>query len=1071
MLQLLSQIITVCAVAISVISGAKKTDSANLTACFIWEDDSYYATYLKLAPALDMGVDHANSFVLPKGWNIQVVYRSSGASCSKTMYSLIPGVYDLLADGVQCDVFLGASCSYTAAALYGFAKKLNVPLLSLPAGGAWTLQDSSLDDFPLLLMPAFGYGDLAEFLISFCDLYNYSNLAIFRDDSYPYYGSMAEPIVRFIKENSPDLFQGTTVLTVRSVGFTRQRYKTLLASANDRARVFLILIHSKGIRELMLAANEIGYTDGDHVFLTIQLYELAYWGRIAPNIGDASDKLAAQAFRHLLLIAFYEQEAPNEENFGRQLRNIARNKYNFVMNPLESIDPIVAGHYEAIMMYASAVTDLYNDSSNTVDYHNGTLLITYMSNTSFTGFEGKTMWIGEDRQRDKDFQVSYFNRASMKFEPFLQYLQHAVDGAKNATFNHVNELMWPRPGGKLPPNEPVCGFRNNKCQTSTLSTPLLATAVVVPLVFVMCIAIGGGILFVKLWKLRLQYNPNWWKIPVEELDVKQNRTASGSKRTLRSHSTAGTGYTSYLVDILASYNGVLVELTDVVDLNKRPDKTLTEELTVMKTVDNGNLQHFIGIALTAQDVCQYIVAELCSKGSLTDVLDNEMLKLDWFFKNSLIRDIVMGMTYIHLSPIHSHGFLTSFTCLVDTRFTLKICDYGLTIFRKASDLLPFRPGDTERSLTKLLWRAPELLRQAMPPKGTQKGDVYSFAIIIQQIILRSGPFELPNDPLELSDKEIIQEIIAANIPPVRPRVPRSSCSNELYDLMERCWEEVPLERPTFPKIREGLKRIMGNIGDNIVDLLFKKMEQYALDLEQKVADQTRQFMDEKNRSEQLLSQLLPKSVAAALTKGITVDPEAFESVTIFFSDIVGFTTIAAKGTPMDVVDLLNSLYTFFDNVLEKFDVYKVETIGDAYMVSSGLPVRNGNRHVTEIASMALDLLTKIESFVVPHRPGERIQIRIGINSGPCVAGIVGLKMPRYCLFGDTVNVASRMESTGEPSRIQIGEETRNLLDNVGGFLIMERGPISVKGKGTMVTHWLLSRTRTTSAPVKKDSSG
>ncbi|KAI4486945.1 hypothetical protein M0802_012202 [Mischocyttarus mexicanus] len=187
---------------------------------------------------------------------------------------------------------------------------------------------------------------------------------------------------------------------------------------------------------------------------------------------------------------------------------------------------------------------------------------------------------------------------------------------------------------------------------------------------------------------------------------------------------------------------------------------------------------------------------------------------------------------------------------------------------------------------------------------------------------------------------------------------------------------------------------------------------------------------------------------------IQVPAEYYEAVTVYFSDIVGFTEIAAENTPLEVVTFLNSIYKLFDARIECYDVYKVETIGDSYMVASGLPVRNGDKHVSEIATMALDLLAASSVFQVPKRPGERLQIRSGAHTGPVVAGIVGSKMPRYCLFGDTVNTASRMESTGEALRIHISLEMKKALDAVGGFKIEHRGLVDVKGKGLMDTYWL-----------------
>ncbi|XP_074659880.1 soluble guanylate cyclase gcy-31-like isoform X2 [Tubulanus polymorphus] len=235
----------------------------------------------------------------------------------------------------------------------------------------------------------------------------------------------------------------------------------------------------------------------------------------------------------------------------------------------------------------------------------------------------------------------------------------------------------------------------------------------------------------------------------------------------------------------------------------------------------------------------------------------------------------------------------------------------------------------------------------------------------------------------------------------------------------------------------------------------------ALDQEQQKSRKLEEFMKrlhvEMKRTDQLLYQMIPRSVADRLRKG--VDPvetcETFECVTVLFSDVVGFTTICSKITPLQVVTMLNSMYTKFDQLSEKHRVYKVETIGDAYMVAAGAPVVT-KFHACYICDMGLDMVSTMWE-IMDLSSGSHITIRVGAHSGTVVAGVVGLKMPRYCLFGDAVNTASRMESNSESQKIHISETTKVLLEGFP-YSVVERGTIQIKGKGVMKTFWLQGKT-------------
>eukprot|EP00057_Strongylocentrotus_purpuratus_P017815 XP_011672289.1 PREDICTED: speract receptor isoform X1 [Strongylocentrotus purpuratus] len=754
---------------------------------------------------------------------------------------------------------------------------------------------------------------------------------------------------------------------------------------------------------------------------------------------------------HNVLMLFYTSAmSPDFNGFKIEAKAyLSEPPFNFDSGLLEELGyPIeitedAAYLYDAVMLYAKALNQTLSEGGSIT---NGTDIISNILDKTYQSITGVNRII--DKDGDTIANVSVFSiqrNSSSDIDYVIDPV--AIFQERNGTTVYAAhkgvDIQWL--GGSPPRAQPVCGFDGSLCKTNY--TIHIVAGVIAGII--MLTAIIATIVY-RNWRYEQALASLLWKIDYNELEFKS--ICHGSRLSIATHDSRVSMYADPLsgrgqvFTRVGRYNHTLVAIKPVHKKHIEMSRCLRKELKVMRDMCHPNLCQFIGACPDPPNIC--ILTEYCTRGSLQDILENDDIKLDEMFIASLVSDIVKGMRHLHSTEIRTHGNLKSSNCVVDSRWVLKITDFGLVHFKVGQQ----PPDMGEHAYYQdLLWKAPEVWE----PQGTQKGDVYSFGIILYEIAHRQGPF----GNCELSPKEIYEKVkTLGETIPLRPNVMEIENGHEcLLTVMQECWVEDPEARPDFKTIANKLKPLHKGMKSDILDNMVMIMEKYANNLEEIVEDRTQQLVEEKKKTENLLHRMLPKPVANQLKRGMQVVPESFDCVTIFFSDIVGFTKLSSMSTPFQVVDLLNDLYTLFDDIISYYNVYKVETIGDAYMLVSGLPIRNDNRHAAEIGSTALHLIDEVQKFKIRHRPDDTLKLRVGIHSGPVVTGVVGLTMPRYCLFGDTVNTSSRMESNGEALKIHCSAECKAILDEVGGYDVPERGIVAMKGKGSLLTYWLVDQ--------------
>ncbi|XP_037807798.1 speract receptor isoform X2 [Lucilia sericata] len=947
------------------------------------------------------------------------------------------------------------------------AAAFNLPMISYYC----THHDTSnKQDFPTFARTRPPDTQISKSVVSLLLAFNWTQVTfLYLDHPDSLYQPVADTIINILKSAGISVRDTKTWNAIYHYGFMANPFDRLVEKTFANTRIYVILGHYYEHVGLMVSLYNKGLLNkGDYfvVGIDIEQYDASKPEKYMRGLlMEKSDERAEKAFQSYLGI--FPTAPLRFREFAKEVNKyMEQPPFNFP-NPLghfggsKQISAEAAYLYDAVHLYANALIHVLQHKGNP---RNGTAIIEAIKGSKYRSAMGYYVYIDENGDAAGNYTVlarglarNQRNKTVPGLIPVGTFIQTQSD--KLPDLNLYGNIEWV--GAGRPAAEPNCGFAGEKCisYTGEISAGIAGGALLL-------LGIVSLVLY-RNWRYEQELDSLLWKIDFREVQMHENEKESNAQKqtrsthplirtsqvSLSSNPDADFRYTTIFTPI-GLYKGQLYAIKKVrkkcVDITREMKK----ELKLLRDTRHDNICAFIGACTDPPNIC--IITEYCTRGSLKDILENEDVKLDNMFIASMVADIIRGVIYLHESPIRFHGSLCTSNCLIDSRWVVKLTDFGLFAFKKGIEDNSTDIQSMSAKCSKLLYRAPELLRQgpASLVMGSQKGDSYSFGIVLYEIHTRHGPF----GETGLSAMQCLQKVLQVQdtLYPYRPSLqPLETSFDCVREILKECWCEKPEERPDFKTIRAKLRPLRKGMKPNIFDNMMAMMEKYANNLEALVDERTDQLQEEKKKTDALLLEMLPRPVAEQLKKGHKVDPESYEQVSIYFSDIVGFTAMSAESTPLQVVDFLNDLYTCFDSIIGHYDVYKVETIGDAYMVVSGLPIRNGDLHAAEIASMSLHLLSAVSEFKIRHRPHNKLLLRIGIHSGPVCAGVVGLKMPRYCLFGDTVNTASRMESSGVPLKIHCSSQCKDLLEKLGGYHYQERGIINMKGKGEQRTYWLL----------------
>uniref|UniRef100_A0A915KGW3 guanylate cyclase n=1 Tax=Romanomermis culicivorax TaxID=13658 RepID=A0A915KGW3_ROMCU len=472
--------------------------------------------------------------------------------------------------------------------------------------------------------------------------------------------------------------------------------------------------------------------------------------------------------------------------------------------------------YDAIRLYSEAVHEVLEEGG-TID--DGRFIISKLLNKSYSSMLGFTMTLDEHGDPQGNYTLltrQKLKRSAFDLEHGMVQTAHFIRSKSYLPSMQLADkisIPWSTPNGQPPPDMPPCGFFNELCYEDPnygIEIVSGSLAVLTMIGFII------GFIYYRNWKYEQELAGLIWKIESKDIQFRPYNTLSmvncGSKATVYSQESMDACYNYFGFDpsAFAIYKGSVVAIKTIIYSRKVKEisRATKIEMKKMRELHHDNVNNFLGIMI--EPSCIRVVREYCAKGSLFDVLLDDNLKLDQLFIASFIEDLLKGMIYIHDSELKVHGNLKSTNCVITSRWTLQVSDFALQELRDGQEY------DSEESqFYSLLWTAPELLRDDAlhhPPKGTQKGDVYSFGIIFHEILSRNGPYDIYKDGHCISPKEIITNLCTESVFTFyRPNLADLELQGYMIEAMENCWEEVPQRRADFRSVRQRLKLLFKGI--------------------------------------------------------------------------------------------------------------------------------------------------------------------------------------------------------------------------------------------------------------------